>query len=277
MTPIVRPARASLAIAAALLLAACGKSHDTPDAGDASAASAPSAAPSVGFLTKRDPGARPPIPVPQPPASITPLPTPKRPPDWDLSSDDPALDYARRYAFFTKRYGDNLDCVVLGPSQAAGSQRSVEVKTAPSCPGAGTQRDVFLVDVGGDRLAVDDRSKRDPLARWPDGSAPDGPPAEAIREIQEMRKWNSPVLQVMTRWQLVPVRVQAYGRGTYAVVSLAGWHDKIQLDAPSDVLKAFATDLCQATGGMPMGVLSAQDRTKIMKVRCPAATVWDTL
>ena len=263
-----------LLIACATLAAsswACGKKgQDAPDSGTAAPSSSPG---SAAWLTRRDPSTRPDLARPAPSA----LPTPGRPPDWDLDPDDPARDYVRRYAFFTKRYGDSVDCVDFGVSQPAGDRRRVEVKTAATCAGAGTQRDVFLVDLAGDRLGVDDSSKRDPLTRWPDGSSADGPPAEMIREIYRMNDWKSPLKESVQRHRLVPIRVQSYGRGTYAVITLAGWYDVVQLDAPPDVLRPFAEDLCRATGGMPIGIFAAVDRTRMLRIRCPAATFWDKL
>jgi hypothetical protein len=264
------------ALAAALWICACSKSQEAPDAGASAPSSGPSSSPgSADWLLRRasahpDPSAR---PVP----SFAPMPVPGRPPDWDLDTDDPARDYVRRYVFSTKRYGDTLDCVELIASQPAGDKRRVEVKTAAACPGAGTQRDVFLVDLAGDRLAVDDKSKRDPLTRWPDGSSADGPPGEIIREITRMNDWKSPLKDVLIKHRLSPIRLQSYGRGSYPVVSLAGWYDIVQLDAPQDVLRPFAEEICRVTGGMPMGILAAADRTRLLRVRCPAATFWDKL
>jgi hypothetical protein len=253
----------------AALVPACGKSHEASEAGVAP----PVASSGGSWLTRRAPGWVPPPVDTQSPT----LPQPLRAPDWDLDSDDPAVDYVRRYAFFTKRYGDTLDCIDLGVSQPADDKRRVEVKTAARCPGAGTQRDVFFVDLAGDHLSVDDKTKRDPLARWPDGSSTDGPPAEAIRQIDRMPEWKGPLNDVLRKALLVPVRVQAYGRGTYPVISLAGWHGVVQLDAPPDALRPFAEDLCRANGGMPMGIMAAADRTRILRIRCPAATTWAKL
>ncbi len=270
-------ARASLGLAllgAMMNLSACSGcsgGHGQAPTGDAGAAAASSSPASGSWLSRRDPG----------PSSGSPqealYPTPSREPDWDLDTADAARDYVRRYAFFTKRYGENLDCVDLGASQPAGDKRRVEVKTAPSCPGAGTVRDVFMVDVAGDRLGVDDPAKRDPLARWPDGSSPDGPSTEKVREIVDMKNWQSPVRAVFGHQSLVPVRVQAYGRGTYPVVSIAGWHGPLQRNASPDAFKPLAEELCRTTGGMPLGIFAAMDRVHLLRVRCPAATRFDTL
>lgn len=204
-------------------------------------------------------------------------PKPSREPDWDLDVDDPARDYVRRYAMGTHRYGDNLDCVDIGPSQPAGDKRSVAVKTAAGCPGAGTQRDVFLVDVAGDRLTVDDKSKRNALERWPDGSDPEGP-ANPPRSQEDMRQWTGPLKQQFQQLLLVPIRVQTYGRGTYPVVTVAGWHAGVTPATPMDDLRAVARRLCKADGDMPLGVFAGIDRSRILRIRCrPARARWDKL
>jgi hypothetical protein len=199
-----------------------------------------------------------------------------REPDWDLDADDPARDYVRRYAAGTGRYGGTLDCVDLGASQEAGDRRRVEVKTASSCPGAGSMRDVFVVDVGGDRLSVDDKSKRDALARWPDGSDPEGPPSP-VRDGNDMHAWKGSLRDVIRDRQLVAVRIQAYGRGTYPVVTLAGWHGAVRPGASPDDLRALAEQLCRAGGGMPLAFVAGVDRSNILRIRCPGAARWESL
>jgi hypothetical protein len=201
---------------------------------------------------------------------------PQREPDWDLDSDDAARDYVRRYALGTKRYGDTLDCIDIGASKPAGDRRRVGVTTAAGCPGASTVRDVFLVDLAGDRLTVDDKSKRNALGRWPDGSDPEGPPG-AVQEMVSMRDWKSPLKEAIQRQLLVPIRVQTYGRGTYPVVTIAGWHGAIVPAAGPDALRSFADALCKATGGAPMGLLAGVDRSLMLRIRCPAAFRWDKL
>jgi hypothetical protein len=201
---------------------------------------------------------------------------PKREPDWDLDSDDPARDYVRRYTLGTHRYGDTLDCVAVGPSQAAGDRRRVEVKNAAGCPGAGTVRDAFLVDVAADRLTVDDKAARDALARWPDGSDAEGP-AGAVREIGSLREWNGALKEALQQQLLVPIRVQTYGRGTYPVVTLAGWHGAVVPGADPAALRGLAEAVCRATHGAPMALMGGLDRSVILRIRCPAATRWDKL
>ncbi len=210
-----------------------------------------------------------------PPVDLVPLPQPTRPPTWDLASDDPAREYARRYVFFTKRYADGLACADFGASQPAGGQRRVEVKAAAACAAAGTVRDVFLVDLAGDHISVDDKAKRDPLARWPDGSDPEGPAGSPVPEITVMKKWTGPVKDALAKHELVALRVQSYGRGTYPVLSLAGWHNEFQKNAPPDALKALAADLCAANQNMPMGLFNTLDRVDMLRIRCPGPAVWE--
>lgn len=207
-----------------------------------------------------------------------PPPEVRRQPDWDLAKDDPARDYARRYAFFTKRYPDGLDCVEFGASTPVRDVRQVVVSTAAACPTGGpvgTVRDVFLVDVAGDHLTVDDKTKRNPLAKWPDGSDPEGPAAPDIREITDMRSWKTPLYDALIKQGLAPLRVQAYGRGTYPVVSIAGWHGAVQLNAAPDALQPLADAMCGANSNMPMGIVAGFDRAHLLRITCPSATRWE--
>ncbi len=267
---------ATLAGLLSLGAAACGKSPPEPSGpsrdgspGESTALQSPARLPrdDAGHLVPRTP----------PPDEIAPPPSrANREPDWDLDSDDAARDYVRRYALGTRRYGDTLDCVDVAPSQPANDKRRVEVKTAASCPGAGTTRDIFIVDVAADRLTVDDKSKRDALARWPDGSDPEGPPG-AVREVPSVRDWKSPLKSAIQGQLLVPIRVQTYGRGTYPVITLAGWHGAIVPGAGPDALRAFAETLCRASGGAPLGVFAGVDRSLMLRVRCPHSVRWDKL
>jgi hypothetical protein len=211
---------------------------------------------------------------------------PGRDPDMDLDTNDPASDYVRRYVATTKRYGDRLDCIDIQASKPAGDKRSVEVRNAVTCPTplppgqtAGAVRDGFVVDVAGDHLSLDDPSKREPLQKWADGSDPEGP-ALKVREIIDTTRWKSPLNDAIRSQLLVPLRVQAYGRGTYPVVTLAGWYGVVQPGAAPDTLRPLATALCAANGGLPLGLLTAMDRSKILRIRCPKegpSSRWDTL
>jgi hypothetical protein len=212
---------------------------------------------------------------------------PGRDPDMDLDTTDPASDYVRRYVAGTKRYGDRLDCVDIQPSKPSGDKRSVEVKNTATCatplpPGQapGAVRDVFVVDVAADRLSLDDPSKREALQKWPDGSDPEGPAAAKVRSVDDTVHWKSPLNDAVRSQLLVPMRVQAYGRGTYPVVSLAGWYGVVQPGAAPDTLKPLATALCAGNAGLPLGLLTAMDRSRILRIRCGKegpSSRWDTL
>jgi hypothetical protein len=137
-------------------------------------------------------------------------------------------------------------------------------------------RDVFIVDVAGDRLTLDDKTQRAALARWPDGSDPEGPPGE-VRQLDDLRKWQGPLGEAFRARMLVPIRVQAYGRGTYPVVTIAGWHAEVVPGAPLDGLASVARDLCQADGSLPLGILAGIDRSLMLRIRCPGEVRWDRL
>ncbi|HEY3817548.1 MAG TPA: hypothetical protein VGL81_10270 [Polyangiaceae bacterium] len=204
-------------------------------------------------------------------------PKPGREPDWDLDANDAARDYVRRYALGTKRYGATLKCADIRPSVRAGDKVTVEVRSAAGCPDAGTVRDVFVVDVAGDRLGVDDPAKRDPLARWPDGSDP-GAPSKDVLNTSDMRKWNGALKDaVFGKLQLVVIRVQMYGRGTYPVITLAGWHGALDRNATPEDLKTLDEDLCRANDGAPLGIIAGIDRANILRIRCPGPPRWDRL
>ena len=98
----------------------------------------------------------------------------------DLDAEDPARDYVKRYVSATKRYDEKTDCVLIGKSTEKDGKRVVEVKETPKCGKANAVRDVFYVDVAGDRLSLDDPKTRAPLKPWPDGSAPDAAPRRGL-------------------------------------------------------------------------------------------------
>jgi hypothetical protein len=286
--PTPTPMAAAM-VSASLALAvtgcgSCGHIQPEPSAHDTDtsspAGSTPSPSDSAAAWRSRHPrddaGNLIPQHAPPPADSASVLPKPGREPDWDLDTADAARDYVRRYALGTKRYGGALDCVEIRPSTRTGDKRTVEAVTAASCPGAGKVRDVFLVDVAGDRLTVDDKDKRDPLARWPDGSDPEGPPGP-VQNTSDMRKWNGPLRDAVYKLQLVVIRVQLYGRGTYPVVTLAGWHGAVAPKATAEELAPLDEQLCRANDGAPLGILAGLDRTRILRVRCPGPVHWDTL
>jgi hypothetical protein len=137
-------------------------------------------------------------------------------------------------------------------------------------------RDVFLVDLASDHLTVDDKGKREPLARWPDGSDPEGPPGP-VNEMGTLRNWRGPLKDALSAQLLVPVRIQSYGRGSYPVVTIAGWHAAITPNASPPRLDTFADAVCKANGGAPMGLFAGLDRSLILRVRCPGGARWQRL
>jgi hypothetical protein len=288
--PLLRPSTPLVAAAVALGTTGCGGCGHTapePTASSASASAHAAPAPSDSAAIAAAWRARHPrddagnlipksTPPPVDPSELPPK--PGREPDWDLDTADPAQDYVRRYALGTKRYGSPIQCVDIGPSFRAADRVTVEVRNAAGCPGAGTVRDVFVVDVAGDRLTVDDKSKRDPLARWPDGSDPEGPAAKAVLNTSDLRKWNGALKDtVFGKMQLVVVRVQMYGRGSYPVITLAGWHGAVNMSATPEDLAPFDADLCKANDGAPLGIIAGIDRANILRIRCPGPPRWERL
>ncbi len=290
MKPTLRaPTGPWLAASLALAATGCGGcGHGTPEPAHDTAVSPSSSGPSPSPSSsgaeawrsrhpRDDAGNLIPKSTPPPVDSSLLPPKPGREPDWDLDASDAASDYVRRYALGTKRYGASLECVDIGHSSRNGDKVTVEVRTSPACPGAGTVRDVFVVDVAGDRLSVDDPAKRDPLARWPDGSDP-GAPAREVLNTSDMRKWNGALKDaVFGKFQLVVIRVQMYGRGSYPVVTIAGWHGAVNMGAAPDDLKSLDEDLCRANEGAPMGIVAGIDRANILRIRCPGPARWDRL
>jgi hypothetical protein len=195
---------------------------------------------------------------------------------WDLDPEDPARDYVRRYIRATSRYADKTDCVLIGKSADRGGKRAVEVRETPGCGGANTVRDVFYVDVGGDRLTVDDPATRAPLKAWPDASRPDQA-AAPVTSINSIREWRTPVSELLEKWQLSPVTVQLYGRGTYVVVTLTGWRKPLAHEASNDELRAAGQKLCAANQGKNLALKEAMVEGVWLRYKCPDGTFrWDT-
>jgi hypothetical protein len=203
-------------------------------------------------------------------------PKPQRDPDWDLSADDPARDYVRRYVRATLRYGDKTDCITLGTPVDKGGKKSVEVRESAGCGDPNKVRDVFIVDVAADRLSVDDPKVRDALKKWPDGSDPESPPAPVVA-VDDLRTWKAPLMDVFKTLKLVPIRVQLYGRGTYPVVTIAGWHGDVSYERPVDELRSIAEQVCKGNGGAPLAIFAGLDRSNVLRMRCPGAAHWDKL
>jgi hypothetical protein len=87
----------------------------------------------------------------------------------------------------------------------------------------------------------------------------------------------SPIPKALEDLSLVPLRVQWYGRGSYTLVSVAGWHGTVTpTSSPAD-LAAAAQKLCKASAGFPLGIIATMDRATVLRIRCPATTRWQHL
>ncbi len=198
---------------------------------------------------------------------------------WDLDPIDPARDYVRRYVTATKRYADLLECVQVGKSvrDAATKKSKVEVRESPAakCKTGTAVRDVFLVDVAGDRLTVDDPKARAPLAAWPDESKPNEK-AAPVYSINSILEWKSPMTKVFELQRLSPIRIQGFGRGTYLVITLSGWRAPIARDAGDAKIKEALKPLCEANEGQSFAIGSAMEPVTWLRANCAAGTYkWD--
>jgi hypothetical protein len=196
---------------------------------------------------------------------------------WDLDPTDPARDYAMRYAKATKRYEDLFECVRFGKSVKDGAWSKVEVKENPSpkCKTGTAVRDVFLVDVAKDRLTVDDPKARAPLAAWPDESKPNEPATEVF-SINAINEWKSPMANAFMLQRLSPIRIQLFGRATYLVITLSGWHAPLTRETDDGKLKEVMKKLCDANEGRSFAVTSAMELRTWFRANCAAGTYkWD--
>lgn len=207
------------------------------------------------------------------PAAIPPAPASDI--DWDLDKIDPPRDYVERYVRATKRYGSDPACVVAKTNGSRSGKSVVEVRGAgkDGCAPPGTDlRDAFLVDVAADRLERDGGGK---LGKWPDETDPAAPAGKPF----EPDAFTSPVKDVLLAMQLTPVRAQLYGRGSYLVVTLAGWRDPIAAKAAPASMLGFADKICAASGGLPAAFFAGIDRSLALRVRCSGndRARWDRL
>ena len=287
----------ALVVAASVAVFACAKT-DEPSSGSASSSPAPPPSTVAVSIKGLDAMANLHPNIPRAPKATKPMAPqildaavtivqPSREPDWDLDTTDPARDYVTRYLHATARYGDKTLCVIASPSTDNGTseapprggphpnsaRKRVEVKDDPkaSCFAGGgasdSVRDVFLVDAMGDRLSLEDPEKGATLRKWPDGSDPEGP-AGALSAIDVSKGWKSPLREAIVALQQSPIRAQFYGRGTYPVVTLAGWHSPISEHGDTSGLVALAEKLCGANGNNPIGFVTALNRVDMLRVRC---------
>jgi hypothetical protein len=267
-----------VAAAAASAVLACSRSASEPPP---TIHEVPEASPDdVDFMHAKDKKAVDAAAVTQriPPPPLTDAGPGNRQPDWDLDPKDPARDYVEQYVQSTQRYGDATPCVHAQPSRLEGGRTVVDTRATGSlvpgidCAKSSAVKDTFAVQVSHDRLALADPAKGNALAPWPDGSDPGGPPAPGPTDTALIRDWQSPIKEALKNLQLVPVRVQSYGRGSYLVVTIAGWHGAVAPDAGASDLKDAASKLCAATKGRPLGIFAGLDRRRVLHVRCPDET-----
>jgi hypothetical protein len=203
----------------------------------------------------------------------------KRDIDWGLDQADPASDYVERYIQATRRYGTERPCVHAQPSRIANGRALVEARDSQEagCNGTGAVRDTFAVDVAHDHLELADRAVGSPLGDWPDGSSPDGMPAPSPKEGPAIESWQSPLPKALRALKLVPLRVQFYGRGSYPLISIAGWHGSLTLTSTPAELESDAKTICQASAGFPVGIVATMDRSTVLRIRCPNTASWEHL
>lgn len=203
---------------------------------------------------------------------------PARPPDWTFDPDDPAKDYVGRYLRATMRYGADTSCVVLAKSSFRNGESVVEVRNPAdgSCGKPGELRDAFLANASIDRMRLDDAAHHPALKPWPDGSMPDAAPGPIV-SIEDLHGWKTPLREAVKQQQLYPLRVQLYGRGTYPVITLAGWHALFDPKGELPALKPAAQALCTASQGTPMGFLAGIDPTLLLRIDCPDRPRWENL
>ena len=93
----------------------------------------------------------------------------------------------------------------------------------------------------------------------------------------DLRAWRAPLHDTLVALHLTPIRVQYYGRGSYPVITLAGWHDPLTPAASSDAMRDAAQKICASTKGSPVGLFAALNRATILRVRCPDQARWERL
>jgi hypothetical protein len=216
-------------------------------------------------------------PPPPPPTDADFVKPESRAIDWDLDPTDPAADYVERYIQSTRRYGEERPCVHAAPSRQEGARTLVDTRDSAEngCKGTDAVRDTFAVDVAHDRLELADPSRGAPLADWPDGSSTTSMAAPAPREGPPIDKWTSAIPKALKSLELAPLRVQFYGRGTYPVISVAGWYGGTTPTSPPALLAEDAKRICGASLGFPVGILSQKDRATVLRIKCPNSTRWD--
>jgi hypothetical protein len=218
-------------------------------------------------------------PPPPPPTDADFVKVGKRDIDWDLDKSDPASDYVERYVQATQRYGAERRCVHAQPSRIENGRSLVETRDSQDdgCKGTGAVRDTFAVDVERDHLELADPAVGSPLADWPDGSSPGGMPTPPPKEGPGIEVWSSPLPKALKALELVPLRVQFYGRGSYPLISVAGWHGAVTPASSAAELESDTKKICAASAGFPIGIIATMDRSAVLRIRCPRGAAWEHL
>jgi hypothetical protein len=271
MKCVVAPLALNLLLAVAAV--ACDRT-DEPPAAPASSAPITSASASPANSGSRRPA---PTPVTADSAARM-LPVASRDPDWGLDPADPARDYVMRYLKASKRYGAKASCVVTKASTFTENKSIVETRNDPSgaCGKADDLRDRFFVSVATDRLSLDESLHQPKLQSWPDGSDPGAPPGKII-DLQDLRTWKAGLRDSFRKLELAPLRVQLYGRGTYPVISIAGWHGPVLRSMSPAELESPAKTHCEANDGAPLGIFAGMDRATLLRVTCPSSARFESL
>jgi hypothetical protein len=93
---------------------------------------------------------------------------------------------------------------------------------------------------------------------------------------QEGDLLKTPLRDKLRAMQLVPLRLQLYGRGSYQVISIAGWHADVVPDASAAQLDDVARRICDVSK-RPIGIFAGMDRQTILRIRCPGQAVVEKL
>jgi hypothetical protein len=76
--------------------------------------------------------------------------------------------------------------------------------------------------------------------------------------------------------QLTVVGVQIYGRGTYPVITLAGWRAPLAANAKPEDIQPSTAKMCSANGNRPFSFLANINMSTTLRVRCPSGEArWD--
>jgi hypothetical protein len=75
--------------------------------------------------------------------------------------------------------------------------------------------------------------------------------------------------------QLSPIRIQGYGRGTYLLITLAGWRAPLARDASDVEMKDAANKLCAVNDGRSFAVTTPFDARTWLRIKCDGTWRWE--